>query len=473
MVDVRIEIDDLLTASPVAVAEAAGIPQKPRSWPQFVGWTSALLLSAFAIAFWYAARPDASVSLPVGRSVIPFPTDALLRIERWGSAVALSPDGTRLVYVVDRNGKTQLYQHRFDQFDATPIAGTEGGNGPFFSPDGQWVGFFADDKLMKVSLLDAKLLPICNVTSGMGRGASWGADGKIIFGETRRGLLRVSASGGNAEVLSREGVWPEILPGGKDVLLTILNRGSFDDASLAVLSLKTGKLKTLGPKGTNPRYARSGHLVFEKAAALWVVPFDSAGTEVRGAPVRVVEGIFSSATSGAAHFSLSSAGSLAYVPVANSPNQGSLGSLVWVNRQGKSTPLPFPPCIYEDARLSPVGDRLALTVNGQEVWIYDVLRGTRTRLTGGEGDSFEAIWKPDGTRVAFSSRRAGVSNVFSKLADGRGEVERLTTSDYDQFTSSWTPDGKTLFFAQSGLSGIDVWMLHPDGSERKVEPFLN
>lgn len=114
-----------------------------------------------------------------------------------------------------------------------------------------------------------------------------------------------------------------------------------------------------------------------------------------------------------------------------------------------------------------------MTVDGQDVWIYDVVRGSRVRLTSGEGDSFEAIWKPDGTRVAFSSRRAGVANVFSKLADGRGQTDRLTSSEYEQYTSSWSPDGKSIFIAQSGRDGIDVWTVHVDGSQAKSEPFLN
>lgn len=301
---------------------------------------------------------------------MPFPTDALLRIERWGSAVAVSPDGTKLVYVADRNGRTQLYLRRVDQFDATPIPGTIGANGPFFSPDSQWLGFFLEDKLMKTSLADGRLLAVCDIVAdralgGSSRGATWTDDGTIIFGQTSYGLLHVPSSGGKAEVLSKVGLWPDAMPGGKDVLLTILNQ------------------------------------------------------------------------------------------------------------QGKTTALPFPPGLYDDARLSPAGDRLALTVNGQEVWVYDVVRGTRTRLTSGQAASFEAIWKSDGTRVAFSSRRAGVANIFSQLADGRGEAERLTTSDYDQYTSSWASDGKILFFAQFGRTGGDTWILHLDSAERKTEPFLN
>ncbi|PYV40297.1 MAG: hypothetical protein DMG09_07115, partial [Acidobacteria bacterium] len=231
--------------------------------------------------------------------------------------VALSPDGSRLVYVANRAGAQQLYVRPIDRLEATPIPGTEGAESPFFSPDGQSLGFFAEGKLKKVSLSGGAALTLCSAAAI--RGASWGPDDNIILTPSVgvSGLFRVSAAGGTPKPLAipdrKKGEishrWPQILPGGKAVLFTNWSGGSFDDARIGVQSLETGERRTLLEGGTYARYVPSGHLVYGHAGGLLAVPFDLKRLEVTGPPVSILEGVSTSSLTGAAQFSFSGDGS--------------------------------------------------------------------------------------------------------------------------------------------------------------------
>ena len=214
----------------------------------------------------------------------------------------------------------------------------------------------------------------------------------------------------------------------------------------------------------------TGHLVYVQEGTLWSVPFDLERLEVTGAPVLLVEGVMQSSQTGTAQFSFSSNGSLVYVP-------GGVGgyerTLVWVDRQGTVEPLAAPPHAYDDPRLSPDGEQVTAQIEGvnADIWIYDVHRGTLTRLTF-EGYDNMPLWTPDGERVTFSSSRAGgPENLFWKPADGSGEAERLTTSEYTHHPLSWSPDGQVLAFREDHpTTGGNIWMLPMEG-ERKPQPF--
>ena len=392
--------------------------------------------------------------------------------------MALSPDGTHLAYVVSRGGSVQLYLRAMDQLETSAIPGTERGVNPFFSPDGQWVGFFADGKLKKVSISGGAPMILCDAPQP--RGASWGPNDTIVFAPTSSsGLSQVSAAGGTPQLLttldSQEGErshrWPQLLPDGKAVLFTVATSGgTFDEGRILVQLLETGERRVLIQGGTYPHYLPTGHLVYAQAGTLLAVPFDPSRLEVTGAAVPLVEGVMQSAR-GAAQVSFSSVGSLVYLP-------GGIGeaerTLVWVDRKGGAQPLAAPPRPYLNPHLSPDGRQLAVEIAAakRDMWVYDISRETLTRLTFEGIQSQVPTWTPDGKRVTFNSARARSFNLFWRPADGSGAEERLMTSEYNLLPSSWSPDGQMLAFSEvHPTTRLDIWVLPLEG-ERKPRPFL-
>jgi len=437
-----------------------------------------LLLGAVlaSVAVWSVMRPGPAAPLPVTRFAIHLPPgDEFVRV---GGGLAISPDGQNFVYLARRgSGTPQLYVRPMRQLEATPLPGTEGALDAFFSPDGQWIGFWAGGKLKKVPLTGGPPSILCDV--GILQGASWGPDDTIFFSQgfaVASELLRVSASGGTPEPVTvldpgEEGQgqrWPEILPGGKAVLYTVW-RSSFDDASIAVQSLETGGRRILVEGGTFPRYVPTGHIVFARgstlAGSLLAVPFDLERLEITGSPVPVLEDVGT-----AGQFSLSRDGSLIYA----SGTVLSNNLLVWVDRQGVERSVTEILRAYRDPRLSPDGRRLAVTIldaKGEDVWVLDLGRGTLTRLTFGEGRSTRPLWSPDGERILFGSNRVeGTNNIFSQFADGSGTAEQLTTGAW-RVPTSVSSDGRTIVFRQNSDMGRDIGMVRLEG-ERKLEMLL-
>jgi serine/threonine-protein kinase len=389
----------------------------------------------------------------------------------------LSPDGSQIVYVAVRGGVRQLFARAIDSFDSKPIPGTEGAETPFFSPDGQSVGFFAQGKLRKVSLSGGAPLDLCNAQSN--RGASWGPDHTIIFTPNLSvsALFQVSDGGGTPkELVSPDRTkteyslrWPQILPGGKAAIYTIWGNTRFDDSRIAVVSLETGEHRELIQGGAYGRYVPSGHLLYARSGGLLAVPFDLSRLQVTGSPVSIVEGVSMSPTTGETEFSTSADGSLAYVQggwnIAES-------TLLWVDRKGATTPLPAPARSYASPRLSPDGQRLAVAIEGTDpgVWIYEVARGTLSQL-GASALIPAPIWTADGRRV---TRRSPKFQIDWLAADGSGSAEGLTSNEGVgfQIPTSWSPDGKMLAFTVQGqTTGWDIWLLSLTG-ERKEGPFL-
>jgi len=321
-----------------------------------------------------------------------------------------------------------------------------------------------------VSVHGGAAVTLCDAATALG--GSWGSRGTIVFG-TIGPLMQVSDAGGTPQALTHlekgepAHAWPAFLPDGHAVLFTI---GLGFPARVAVVSLETGERHDLVQGATSPHYSLSGHLVYAEAGGtLMAVPFDAQTRTVTGAAVPVAQGVQIYAGTGAALYSLSDTGSLVYL---TGGGQQVPGSLVWVDRTGVEQPLPAPPRAYWFPRLSPAGQQVAVTVNGQEIWLYDLRRDTLTRWTFAGTSNRTGIWTPDGQRIAFVSDREGPQNVFWQRADGGGGLERLTTSQYIQAPSSWSPDGQALAFLQvSGTAtGFDIWILPMD--DRKAEPFL-
>jgi len=392
-------------------------------------------------------------------------------------AVALSPDGNHLVYVATGGGTQQLYLRAMDSLEAKPILGTEEGTNPFFSPDGQWVGFFAGQKLKKVSLSGGAALTLCSAGATPG-GASWGSQGMIAYSPFAvSALQQVSDGGGAPRPMTRlakgEGShrWPEFLPGGRALLFAAATTSfTWSNAQVAVHSVETGERRSLIQGGTQPRYVPSGHLVYAQAGNLMAVPLDPQRLAVTGTAAPVVEAVLQSTLTGAAQYSFSATGSLVYV---QGGVQAAQRRLVWVNRNGAEQPVAAPARAYEFPRLSPDGRRVAVGITEEEtqIWLYDLSRETLTRSTLEGNVGLFAVWSPDGKRISFQSNREGPLNLFWQLADGSGGLERLTAGEYVNAANSFSPDGQLLAFLEINPdTGLDIWVLRL--SDRKAQPFL-
>ncbi len=293
------------------------------------------------------------------------------------------------------------------------------------------------------------------------------------------GLQRVSAAGGPLTVLTRpdraqgeaDHFWPEMLPGGRAVLFTITSlTGGLDAAQVAVLDLQTGARRILVRGGSHAHYVSSGHLVYAAAGTLRAVPFDLARLETRGTPVTVVPDVVTT-IKGGVNAVVAGDGTLAYVL---GTVEGTPRTLVWVDRQGRETPIPAPPRPYLLPALSPDGTRVAVFANDQErdLWLWDLRRTTLTRLTSTPGVDVVQVWTPDSRRLIFTSERAGVRNLFWQAADGSGAVERLTESPDTQYPTGVSPDGRRLIFTdESPTTANDVMMIELDGT-RRVTPLV-
>ncbi|MCH7826066.1 MAG: protein kinase [Acidobacteria bacterium] len=393
-------------------------------------------------------------------------------------AVAISPDGSQIVYVVNQAGENILYRRPLDDLQAQPIPGTEGGHGPFFSTDGEWLGFFADGKLKTVSLAGGA--PVELAAPPTARGATVTADGRIIYTPTiNSALWAVPVSGGDPQPLtqfdSEAGEfghrWPHALPDGNSVLFVIDTGGSFDAARIALLSLDSGETRVLIEGGTRPVYSPTGHIVYGRQGTLLAVPFDLESGEVSGRPTVVLTDVATQPDTGAAHFALSDTGILSYIPGGARTNER---VLVRVGLEGGIAPIAgLPVRAYQQPSLAPDGARLAVNIveERHDIWIAELGRGALSRLTF-RGDNHAPIWSPDGQKVAYGSERGGPLRLFWVAADGSGEEEELLAGENSLVPNSWSPDGRLLAYTEIHPSTRgDVWVLSLDG-DRTTRQFL-
>ena len=443
--DVRLALEGAFETAPLQHA-----PAGVAGWRRFalVG-VAAIIVSAAIIStlVWLNLRRAEPVPPRVSRLQLTPAGDAALTTSWNDRDLAITPDGSRLVYVGNRG--TQIFVRALDALAPVAVYTGNAAGGLFVSPDGQWIGFRDGlSVLKKVAVAGGPAVTLATTDTAGFSGATWGADDTIVVATNSvdTGLLRVSAAGGSPTVLTRpdraqgeaDHYWPEMLPGGRAVLFTITSlTAGLDAAQVAVQDLQTGARRILVRGASHAHYVSSGHLVYAAAGALRAVPFDLATLETQGTPVTVVPDVVTT-IKGGVDAVVSGDGTLAYV---SGTVEGTPRTLVWVDRQGRETPIPAPPRPYFLPSLSPDGTRVAVFANDQErdLWLWDLGRTTLTRLTSAPGVDVIQVWTPDSGRLIFTSERAGVRNLFSQAADGAGAAEQLTESPNTQYPTGCHP----------------------------------
>jgi serine/threonine-protein kinase len=490
--DARIEVNEALTAltaPPPWVAESAALAT--RSWRERLAWSTAAVLALIAIALgigFVLRAPKAPQPMRLSAEI---GVDASLDTSLGASAL-LSPDGARLALVaIGTDEKRRIYVRSLDALQATELSGTENARDPFFSPDSQWIGFFADGKLKKISVQGGPAVTLCDAP--IDRGGSWGEDGTIVFTpDIVVPLSKISSMGGTPEPLTTLDKqagdvthrWPQMLPGGKAVLFTSSNNSIgpiAEHANIDVYSMASGQRKTLQRGGFHARYLPTGHVVCMHEGTLFAMPFDLKRLEVTGQPTPILEGVVTAPGVGGAQFSFSDSGNLLYV----AGRGGGLNvSIYWMDREGKFRPLRVTPGGYYNPAFSPDGKRLALEVDDgkrRDIGVYELERDALTRLTfAGESNS-NPVWTPDGQRIVYSSQeKGGTYNLWWIRADGGGNAQRLADSKSAQYAGSWRSDGKALAFSQYNAgTNLDIMTLLIEGNEKSAwkpgepAPFLN
>jgi Tol biopolymer transport system component len=476
--DVRLEIDEATAIDAEASAASDVRPTlrlaRARSW----ALAAVVLVAIGALAWVLLSRERRSGTTPITRTTIALPADQILDTGG-GLPLAIAPDGQRLVYVARSDGIARLYVRALDAYESLLLAGTEGAQFPFFSPDGRWVGFFANGLLKRVAIGGGAPLPICDVpATGAGggdarpRGGTWAPDGTIVFDRGASGLMRVPATGGSpTPVTSRDSAmdarnlsWPEFLPDGRALIATVIGLPA-PGSHLAVLSFDTGEWRVVG-LGEQARYVASGYLVYHaphvREGEVQAVGFDASRGAFRGEPFSVMGGVFRSPNGGSIYLGVSQSGTLVFAP------GGLAHTLVRVDRNGRRTSLSDDRRGFRFPRISPDGRKVAVTIDPRpsEIWVYDIERRSRIPLVR-EGHSLNPVWTPDGTRIAYSTYFGPSDHhVYWRAADGSGAAELLSEYEYP---SGWTGNGRALIVEDvTATNGFDIRIVPLGGDSQPL-----
>ena len=451
-------------------------PESPASWRRWLvplaALSSALLLGVLVLLFARGFDRAAPAPPVLSFSVLPpaaggfTPTPSSVPTPQF----ALSPDGARLVFVASvAPDPPQLWVRPLDSLTAVPVPGTHGAEYPFWSPDSQSIGFFANGSLKRIDLSGGPARVLAPAPHG--RGGAWSRSGIIIFTpSTQSALLRIPAAGGEAVPLTRvepggaeaSHRWPQFLPDDRHFIFFVQGRES-EAHGIHLGSLDGGPPRKLVMSGLSAAFVAPDRLLFVADDALVAMRLDQTRQELVGEPMPVASPVAGSSNFYAA-FSASQTGLLAYASSAAS------AELVWVDRAGRKQGSVGPPAEYVDFRLSPHDQHLAVAevdpqTHRPDIRVVDLLRGPKTRLTYEAATDASPIWSPDAQWIVFRSNRGGLHDVYQKPANGAGQSSLLLQSRNAKYPTDWLPDGRGIVYhTYNRETGSDIWLMSPDGS---------
>ncbi|HEX9829439.1 MAG TPA: hypothetical protein VGB10_04430, partial [Bacteroidota bacterium] len=446
---------------------------------RYLPWviTAVVTVSAVAWFFLFSSGGGGAGEKGVRRfdiSVVNSPSERIEVVDR--PVMALSPDGKTLAYTMVESGTLQLYIRSLENFEARLIPGTKVATAPFFSPDGEWVGFVADEKIKKVRVAGGTVETVCDAPSF--RGAAWGPDNRIYYSPTfESGIMSVSAAGGEPKVVStldtvrldRTHRWPQVLPGGEWILYTVGDKNNaqyYTEAFLVMQSLKTGETHTLEARGEMARYVEPGYLIVARKGALYAAPFSLSDFHTTKPLVPVLNDVNGDPGSGVTNFAISDNGHLLYI----SGRRDNARELVWVTRDGNATPLPLGPQMLGVPRLSPDGGKVAVIVGAGtalgDIWVYDLKKGSFNRLTfsvpNTDNGASSVVWNQDGTKLYFAGNIGTDAGIWLQPADGSTTGTLLHEDRTTGAVSSLHPGGEEMILNRftGGLSGTDIQVMN-------------
>jgi serine/threonine-protein kinase len=447
------------------VAESEGETSVRRRWWPWFGVAAAAAIAIFGLSV-FQRNATPAVGAPSRFIIAPLvngPSDV--------ADPAISADGERVAYTGVQDGVRRVYIQTLTNPKPTVLAGSDGASSPFFSADGEWVGFFAVGKMKKAPVAGGPPEVIADAT--FPRGAAWGPDNKILYAPFPGSpLLQAPDPGGTPQEFTHFGEqefshrYPQFLPNGKAIIYAAGPSGSvtgWSEAHIVAQSLTTGERTVLVPRGTAPRYVEPGYLLYLQYGHLFAIAFDPKHLKVTGKPVALAEQPFQG-NSGGGSFDVSRNGTLVFRP-SSGLRSGTLG---WMDRTGSWESLGLATPSSAEPRISPDGTLLAYTAvqPDSDVWVYDLVTKTSRPFSKG-GQNAWPLWALDGKHLGFSSLRFGGLAAYQMLADGSGSEELLTSKGGP---ISWSPDGKILgvFYSGTGLVG-NLHLLDMGG--RSESPF--
>jgi eukaryotic-like serine/threonine-protein kinase len=470
IVDAKLLLDLELTAT-VSLRSRLGM----------AGWVAAGVVALIAAALAFIHFREKAPEAPIARFTILPPEKTSFRFDVEPNGVpALSPDGRRLVFGArSEDGSSRLWIRSLDATTAQPLTGTEGAGSsyPFWSPDGRAIAFGADGRLKRIELSGGPAVTLA--AASVFRGGSWSPRGVILLAPNSDGPIRqITAAGGTATPVTvldparkeTSHRWPWFLPDGRHFLYAAFSTNT-NDATVYVGSLDSRETRIVAQANSNAAYA-SDHLLFLRDNTLMAQPFDAERLTTTGEAAPIAEQIAGDPSSARSFFAVSANGTLVFQSGVQARQ-----ALAWLDRAGKRLATVGEPGQLTGLSLSPEGKRAAVSVFDQttrvyDLWIYDLARNRRSRLTFDPVSEFGGVWSPDGNHIVFSSNRQGHFDLYRKHASGAGAVELLYADSTNKYSTSWSPDGKfVIYVAQNPKTRWDLSVL-PLERGRKPFPFL-